>query len=31
MKAKRVKGLEPEAPLADNAERIVRVPLEELT
>ena len=31
MKARRVKGLEPEAPLADNAERIVRVRLDELT
>ena len=31
MKAKRVKGLDPEAPLADNAERIVRVRLDELT
>ena len=31
MKARRVKGLDPEAPLGDNAERIVRVRLEELT
>ena len=31
MKAKGVKGLDPEAPLADNAERIVRVRLDELT
>ena len=31
MKARRVRGLEPEAPLADNAERIVRVRLDELT
>jgi CHAD domain-containing protein len=31
VKAKRVKGLDPEAPLADNAERIVRVRLDELT
>ncbi len=31
MKARKVKGLEPEAPLADNAERIVRVRLDELT
>ena len=31
MKARRVNGLEPEAPLADNAERIVRVRLDELT
>jgi CHAD domain-containing protein len=31
VKARKVKGLEPEAPLADNAERIVRVRLDELT
>jgi CHAD domain-containing protein len=31
VKARRVKGLDPEAPLGDNAERIVRVRLEELT
>lgn len=31
MKAKRVKGLDPEAPLADNAERIIAVRLDELT
>jgi CHAD domain-containing protein len=31
VKARRVKGLEPEAPLADNAERIVRARLDELT
>jgi CHAD domain-containing protein len=31
VKARRVKGLEPEAPLGDNAERIVRVRLDELT
>jgi CHAD domain-containing protein len=31
VKAKRVKGLEPEGQLADNAERIVRVRLDELT
>jgi CHAD domain-containing protein len=31
VKARRVKGLDPEAPLADNAERIVRVRLDELT
>ena len=30
MKARRVKGLDPEAPLADNAERLVRVRLAEL-
>ena len=30
MKARRVKGLDPEAPLGDNAERIVRVRLDEL-
>ena len=30
MKARRVKRLDPEAPLADNAERIVRVRLDEL-
>ena len=30
MKARRVKGLDPEEPLADNAERIVRVRLDEL-
>ena len=30
MKARRVKGLVPEAPLGDNAERIVRVRLDEL-
>jgi CHAD domain-containing protein len=30
VKARRVKGLDPEAPLADNAERIVRVRLDEL-
>jgi CHAD domain-containing protein len=31
VKARRVKGLEPEGPLGDNAERIVRVRLGELT
>ncbi len=31
MKARRVKGLEPEGTVADNAERIVRVRLDELT
>ena len=31
MKARRVKGLDPQAPLGDNAERIVRVRLDELT
>ena len=31
MKARRVKGLDPEAPLGDNAERIIRVRLDELT
>lgn len=31
MKAKRVKNLDPEAPLGDNAERIIRVRLDELT
>jgi CHAD domain-containing protein len=31
VKAKRVKGLDPLAPLGDNAERIVRVRLDELT
>jgi CHAD domain-containing protein len=31
VKARRVKGLDPEAPLGDNAERIVRVRLGELT
>ena len=31
MKARRVKGLDPEAPLGDNAERIVAVRLDELT
>jgi hypothetical protein len=31
VKARRVKGLDPVAPLADNAERIVRVRLDELT
>jgi CHAD domain-containing protein len=31
VKARRVKGLEPEGPLGDNAERIVRVRLDELT
>ncbi len=31
MKARTVKGLDPEGPLADNAERIVRVRLDELT
>jgi CHAD domain-containing protein len=31
VKAKRVKGLDPEAPLGDNAERIIRVRLDELT
>jgi CHAD domain-containing protein len=31
VKARRVKGLDPEASLADNAERIVRVRLDELT
>ena len=31
MKAKRVKGLDPEAPLGDNAERIISVRLDELT
>ena len=30
MKARRVKGLDPDAPLADNAEQIVRVRLDEL-
>jgi hypothetical protein len=30
LKARRVKGLDPEAPLADNAERIIRVRLQEL-
>ena len=30
MKARRVKGLDPKAPLGDNAERIVRVRLDEL-
>jgi CHAD domain-containing protein len=30
MKARKVKGLEPDGPLADNAERIVRVRLDEL-
>ena len=30
MKARKVKGLDPSAPLADNAERIVRVRLDEL-
>lgn len=30
MKARRIKGLDPDAPLADNAERIVRVRLDEL-
>jgi CHAD domain-containing protein len=30
VKARRVKGLDPEAPLADNAEKIVRVRLDEL-
>jgi CHAD domain-containing protein len=30
VKARRVKGLEPEAPLADNAERIIRARLDEL-
>jgi CHAD domain-containing protein len=30
VKARRVKGLDPEAPLGDNAERIVRVRLDEL-
>ena len=30
MKARRVKGLDPDGPLADNAERIVRVRLDEL-
>jgi len=30
MKARRVKGLDPEGPLGDNAERIVRVRLDEL-
>ena len=30
MKARRVKGLDPAAPLADNAERIIRVRLDEL-
>ena len=30
MKARKVKGLDPEAPLADNAERIVRTRLDEL-
>jgi CHAD domain-containing protein len=31
VKARQVKGLDPEAPLGDNAERIVRVRLDELT
>jgi CHAD domain-containing protein len=31
MKARKVKGLDPDRPLADNAERIVRVRLDELT
>jgi CHAD domain-containing protein len=31
VKARSVKGLDPEAPLADNAERIIRVRLDELT
>ena len=31
MKARSVKGLDPQAPLGDNAERIVRVRLDELT
>jgi len=31
LKARSVKGLDPEAPLGDNAERIVRVRLDELT
>jgi CHAD domain-containing protein len=31
VKARRVKGLDPHAPLGDNAERIVRVRLDELT
>jgi len=31
VKARRVKGLDPEGPLADNAEKIVRVRLDELT
>jgi CHAD domain-containing protein len=31
VKARRVKGLDPEAPLGDNAEKIVRVRLDELT
>jgi CHAD domain-containing protein len=31
VKARRVKGLDPQAPLGDNAERIVRVRLDELT
>ena len=31
MKARRVKGLDPMAPLGDNAERIIRVRLDELT
>jgi CHAD domain-containing protein len=31
LKARRVKGLDPEAPLGDNAERIIRVRLDELT
>ena len=31
MKARKVKGLDPEGPLADNAEKIVRVRLDELT
>ena len=30
MKARKVKGLDPAMPLADNAERIVRVRLDEL-
>ena len=30
MKARRVKGLDPATPLADNAERIVRTRLDEL-
>jgi CHAD domain len=31
VKARRVKGLDPEAPLGDNAEKIIRVRLDELT
>jgi CHAD domain-containing protein len=31
MKARRVKGLDPQAPLGDNAEKMVRVRLDELT